>query len=100
VIARPNESARHGFRVIVGFRAGERAFFFFGFAKNEADAITDRALKEFRARTRGLMGLPEELLNQLMNEGELREIERLRINDGGNVKEATREERDENEATA
>jgi hypothetical protein len=75
-VARPNESARRGFRTIVGFKMDTRAFFFFGFAKNEADTITDNALKDFRARTASLMDLPDVVIAMLLNEGELREIER------------------------
>ncbi len=75
-VARPNESAVKGFRTIVGFKMHSRAFFLFGFAKNESDNITANALKEFRAVTIRLMALTETEVAVLLDEHELREIER------------------------
>ena len=48
-IARPNEGKSGGYRTLVLFRAQERAFFVFGFAKNELDNISAADLKDFRA---------------------------------------------------
>jgi len=75
-VARPSESALKGFRTIVGFKAHARAFFFFGFAKNESDNITPNALKEFRAIMAALMSLTDAEMAVLVVEKELREIER------------------------
>jgi hypothetical protein len=75
-VARPNESPVKGFRTIVGFKTHTRAFFLFGFAKNESDNITPNALKEFRALTARLIALTDAEIAVLMDERELREIER------------------------
>ena len=48
-IARPNEGKSGGYRTLILFRAQERAFFVFGFAKNELDNISAADLKDFRA---------------------------------------------------
>ena len=44
-VGRPNEAAIDGFRTIIGFRSEFRAFFLYGFPKNESDNITPNALK-------------------------------------------------------
>ena len=40
-IARPGQGKSGGFRVLIVFKAGMRAFFVHGFAKNERDNIRD-----------------------------------------------------------
>jgi len=75
-IARPNESARHGFRTIVGFRRAARAIFFTGFAKNEADNITLHALADYRLFAAKLLSISEEEMDAMLNHGDLREISR------------------------
>lgn len=75
-VARPNESRSRGFRTIVGYVAGGRAFFLYGFAKNDADNITAAALDEFRERGRQLQNLGDDVISLLIAEGELVEIER------------------------
>ena len=40
-IARDGQGKRGGYRTIVLFKRGERAFFVYGFAKSERDNITD-----------------------------------------------------------
>ncbi len=47
-IARPGAGKSGGFRTIVLFRAGTRAFFIHGFAKSEQDNIRDDELAAFK----------------------------------------------------
>lgn len=47
-VGRPNQAAINGFRTIIGFRSGFRAYFFYGFPKNEVDNLTPNALIGFR----------------------------------------------------
>ncbi|MGV3614019.1 MAG: type II toxin-antitoxin system RelE/ParE family toxin [Fimbriimonas sp.] len=75
-VGRPNESPVKGYRTIIGFVSNTRAFFFFGFAKNEADNITDRALQDFRQRAALLHGLEDLVIDILVTNGELREVDR------------------------
>jgi len=75
-VARPNEAAINGFRTIIGFRSEYRAFFLFGFPKNEAENITPNALKGFRKITADFMALPDAQMEILFASDELREIER------------------------
>jgi len=78
-VGRPNEAAINGFRTIIGFRSEFRAFFLYGFPKNEADNITPNALKGFRKIAADFMGLTDEQLEVLLASKELREIERPQI---------------------
>ena len=48
-IARPNEGRSGGFRSIVLFRSGDRAFFVYGFSKSAQDNIRTDELKGFKA---------------------------------------------------
>jgi len=48
-IARPDEGKSGGYRSIVLFHSGERAFFVYGFAKSERDNIKKNELKAFKA---------------------------------------------------
>ena len=75
-VARANESAARGFRTIVGFKTDSRAFFLFGFAKNESENITANALREFRMISARLTALSNADIEALVGDGELREIER------------------------
>lgn len=59
-IPRPNEGRSGGFRSLVAFRAGERAFFVYGFAKNERDNITPAELKALRELAQQYFGLTDE----------------------------------------
>jgi hypothetical protein len=47
-IARPGGGKSGGFRTIILFRVGTRAFFVHGFAKNEQDNIRDDELAAFK----------------------------------------------------
>lgn len=58
-IARPGEGRSGGFRTIVALLVEARAFYLFGFAKNDADNITSRALADFRAIAHELQTLPD-----------------------------------------
>jgi hypothetical protein len=47
-VAREGEGKSGGFRTMVLFRTGTRAFFVYGFAKNERDNIDHHELTEFK----------------------------------------------------
>ncbi|CAN5483093.1 hypothetical protein BH11ARM2_BH11ARM2_07620 [soil metagenome] len=74
-VARRNEGRSGGFRTIVACMVGRRAFFVFGYAKNDADTITARALAGFRNYAETLQGLDEAALNEALVRGEIMEIE-------------------------
>ena len=47
-IARPGEGKSGGYRSIVLYRKGEKAFFVYGFSKNEQDSITKAEERDFK----------------------------------------------------
>ena len=73
-IARPRMGKRGGYRAILAYRSGDRAFFLFGFAKNEAsniDAEDAETLDEYGAL---LLKQTEAQIRRRIEIGELREL--------------------------
>ena len=75
-VGRPNEDRRNGFRTIVAFRAGERAFFLAAYGKNELSAVGERTERDLRAKGRALQALSDGEIDELKVAGHLREVER------------------------
>lgn len=51
-IARPGSSKSKGYRSVVLFRKGEKAFFVYGFPKNKRDNMRDNEKEQFRKMAR------------------------------------------------
>ena len=75
-VARPNEGRRGGYRTIVACIVGRRAFFVFGFGKNNAANIESSELQRFRRLGEVLQSLDDSMLDRAVNAKELSEIER------------------------
>ena len=73
-IPRPHEGRSGGFRAIILFQATERAFFVFGFAKSDLDNISDDDLDDYRCAAQVTLALDEATLNNLIEAGELTEV--------------------------
>ncbi len=73
-IARPNRGRSGGYRSIVLFRTSERAFFVFGFAKNQMENITRDDLKIFKRAAQSTLDLNDEELQTLIKISELVEV--------------------------
>ena len=56
-IARLHQGKSGGFRTVIFFRAGERAFFIFGFAKNERGNLSKSELKEYKILAKRILAL-------------------------------------------
>ena len=52
-VARAGEGRSGGYRTIIAYRAGDRAVFLYGFAKNERDNIGDDELVTFKELAAG-----------------------------------------------
>ena len=74
-IAREGGGKSGGFRTIVVFRAGERAFFVHGFAKNERDNIRDDELAAFKMLATIMLDYDDRALAAAIRTGVLREID-------------------------
>jgi hypothetical protein len=73
-IARPNAGRSGGFRTVVFYRRGERAFFVFGFAKSVRDNIGRDEEAQFRKAARLTLALSDEQLDRLVSSGRFEEV--------------------------
>ena len=73
-IARPGGGKSKGYRSIVLYRKGDRAFFVFGFPKNEQDNIREDELLHFKKMARQVLALTDEQLQQLIDNGQFVEV--------------------------
>jgi len=63
-----------GFRTILLYRAGERAFFVYGFAKSDRASLREDEKEQFKKMARHVLGLSDEQLNGLIARENLEEI--------------------------
>ena len=73
-IARQGGGKSGGFRTIILFRIGERAFFVHGFAKNEQDNIRDDELAAFKLLAAEMLAYGDEALAKAIGNGTLTEV--------------------------
>jgi len=60
---------------LLAFRIGERAFFVFGFAKNERANVSDKGLVALKLLGSHLLGYDARTLSQALRTGELHEVQ-------------------------
>jgi hypothetical protein len=73
-LARPGQGKSGGFRSIILFRRGARAFFVFGFAKNARDNIDAAELQAFRRLADEVLGYGDATLALAMANGTMTEV--------------------------
>jgi hypothetical protein len=73
-LARKGQGKSGGYRSIVLFRRGERAFFAYGFAKKDQPNIRPDELKAFRKLADVMLGLDDESLAAALKNGTIVEI--------------------------
>ena len=73
-IARPGSGKSGGFRTIILFRVGTRAFFVHGFAKNEQSNIRDDELAAFKLLAGQMMAFDDATLAKAIANGTLLEV--------------------------
>ncbi|MEW6236436.1 MAG: type II toxin-antitoxin system RelE/ParE family toxin [Candidatus Omnitrophota bacterium] len=73
-IARPGQGKSCGYRSIVLFRAGDKAFFVYGFAKNERDNITPAEREAFKELAADMLSYSDEILRITVKQGALLEV--------------------------
>ncbi len=73
-IARPGAGKSGGFRTIILFRVGARAFFVHGFAKNEQSNIRDDELAAFKLLAAQMMTFDDAALAKAITNGTLQEV--------------------------
>jgi hypothetical protein len=72
-IARSGAGKRGGFRAVIICRFNERAFFVYGFAKNDRENITGAEVKGF-LKLRLLLDLSDDQLDAMINEQKFTEV--------------------------
>jgi hypothetical protein len=73
-VARHGQGKSGGYRTIVLYRRGERAFFVYGFAKSDRDNIDRDEGRAFRNAARHVLALSERHIAGLVEKGQLSEV--------------------------
>ncbi|MGH1463166.1 MAG: type II toxin-antitoxin system RelE/ParE family toxin [Neptuniibacter sp.] len=71
-----NQGKSGSLRTLIGFKAGDNAFFLYGFPKNERGNITKQEKEAFKEMSRALFELSEGKLRKAIESSALREIDR------------------------
>ena len=79
-VALPGRGKRGSTRTLVAFRQGNKAFFIYGFAKNERANISDKELRALKMLAKELVSYTAGALAKATKAGELIEIE---VNNNG-----------------
>ncbi len=74
-IARPQEGKSGGYRTIILYREGEKAFFVYGFAKNVTENIDKADVRAFKKLARVMLSVTEQQVEILLEKGEIEEIQ-------------------------
>jgi hypothetical protein len=74
-IARKGRGRSGGYRALVVYRAGERAVFLYGFAKNERDNIDEEELARLQRAAEEILTWSDQQIAALLATGEWLEIE-------------------------
>lgn len=73
-IAMPGKGKSGGYRTLIAFQSGQKAFFLFGFAKNERDNIAANEKKIYRKLAKELLDLDIQGIKKLMDSGKFSEV--------------------------
>ena len=73
-IARPGQGKSKGYRTIIFFRRGAKAFFVYGFAKSQRANIADDEKELFREAAKHVLALTEKQLGELLKRGDFMEV--------------------------
>jgi hypothetical protein len=73
-VARAGQGRSRGYRFLIAYRAGDRAVFLYGFAKNERENIGDDELATLREIAAAWLEADDERLEHAIQEGILQEV--------------------------
>jgi hypothetical protein len=73
-VALPGRGKRGGSRTLVAYRKDDKAFFVYGFAKNERENISSKELKALRLLATQLLSYTNPVLSKAIKAGELVEV--------------------------
>ena len=73
-IARPGQGKSKGYRTIIFFRRGVKAFFVYGFAKSQRANIDEDEEAQFKEAAKHVLALKETQLAELLERGDFVEV--------------------------
>lgn len=73
-IARPGQGKSKGYRTIIVFRRGVKAFFVYGFAKSDRANIGDDEQEQFKEAAKHVLSLADKQLAELLKSGDFVEV--------------------------
>lgn len=73
-IARPGQGKSGGYRSIILYRQGDKAFFVYGFPKNERDSIDKVEERAFKELAKITFAFSDEELHMLVKTGAYKEV--------------------------
>lgn len=73
-IARPNAGKSGGYRSIILYRRGNKAFFVYGFAKNERSNISNAEVRDFKDLADKLFGMSDNQIALFIKSDKMEEI--------------------------
>jgi len=74
-VARPNEGKSGGYRVILLYRSGERAFYMYGFAKSDRSNISHKELAKLKRQAASLFSMTDAQITTALMEKVFNEIQ-------------------------
>jgi hypothetical protein len=75
-IARAGESKSRGYRSIVLYRKGDKAFFVYGFPKSDLGNIREDEQEQFKKAAKSILALSDDQIRQLIENGQFEEVEK------------------------
>ncbi|MFY9138728.1 type II toxin-antitoxin system RelE/ParE family toxin [Zwartia sp.] len=73
-IARPGAGKSGGYRSIVIYRQGKKAFFVFGFPKSNLGNIRDDEVEQFKNAAKSILALSDNQIRKLIESGQFEEV--------------------------
>ncbi len=73
-IARPGQGKSGGYRTIILFKKEDKAFFMYGFTKNDLDNLSKNEIKEYKKAAKIYLSMTDEQINAVIEEGEFTEV--------------------------
>lgn len=73
-IPRPGAGKSGGYRSIVIYRRGKKAFFVFGFPKSNLGNIRDDEVEQFKKAAKSILALSDNQIRKLIESGQFEEV--------------------------
>jgi hypothetical protein len=75
-IAISGKGKRSGYRTLVAYKKGEKAFFIYGFSKNTQSNITESELKIYRRLAKDILEMDSTMIKKMVSNGKLVEVKK------------------------